>query len=267
MREHHATWTPVEEKPVEQDMVTVELATADEDGTIPKGKEYHLVLGGGQAIPGIEELIMSLRPGETAEQPVRWPDDFPDEAQRSATKVVRVTLRDVKRKSMPELDDALARAVGEFESVEALRATVRTDLEAEAKREADAEVRQKIMDEIIGANPFEVPPSWVNHMITAYSEAYQVPEAEREQFGSRFRQMAERQVRRDLVVDLLAERESLTATEGEIDDHVAALAGRRGMDVGKLYASLQKAGRLKELERGITEDKVFTWLLSQNVVE
>jgi FKBP-type peptidyl-prolyl cis-trans isomerase (trigger factor) len=69
------------------------------------------------------------------------------------------------------------------------------------------------------------------------------------------------------VVDLLAERESLTATEGEIDDHVAALAGRRGMDVGKLYASLQKAGRLKELERGITEDKVFTWLLSQNVVE
>jgi trigger factor len=267
MREHRATWAPVEEKPAEQDMVTVELATADDDGTMPEGKEYRLVLGGGQAIPGIEELVMSLRPGETSEQPVRWPDDFPDETQRSATKTVRVALRDVKRKSLPDLDDAFAREVGEFESVDMLRTAVRTDLEAEAKREADADVRQKLIDEIIGANPFDVPPRWVNHMITAYSEAYQVPESEREQFASRFRQMAERQVRRDLIVDLLAERESLTATEGELDDHVADLAVRRGTEPGKLYASLQKAGRLKELERGLTEDKVFKWLLSQNTVE
>lgn len=267
MREHRATWAPVEEKPAEQDMVTVELATANDDGTIPEGKEYRLVLGGGQAIPGIEELVMSLRPGETKEQPVRWPDDFPDETQRSATKTVRVTLRDVKRKSLPDPDDAFAREVGEFESFDALRAAVRTDLEAEAKREADADVRQKVIDEIIGANPFDVPPSWVNHMITAYSEAYQVPETEREQFAARFRQMAERQVRRDLIIDLLAERESLTATEGELDDHVAELAVRRGTEPGKLYASLQKAGRLKELERGLTEDKVFKWLLSQNTVE
>jgi trigger factor len=267
MREHRATWAPVEEKPAEQDMVTVELATANDDGTMPDGKEYRIVLGGGQAIPGIEELVMSLRPGETSEQPVRWPDDFPDETQRSATKTVRVTLRDVKRKSLPDLDDAFAREVGEFESVDTLRTAVRTDLDAEAKREADAEVRQKLIDEIIGANPFDVPPSWVNHMITAYSEAYQVPEPEREQFAARFRQMAERQVRRDLIIDLLAERESLKATEGELDDHVAELAARRGTEPGKLYASLQKAGRLKELERGLTEDKVFKWLSSQNTVE
>jgi trigger factor len=267
MREHRATWMPVEEKPVEQDNVTVELATANDDGTMPEGKEYRLVLGGGQAIPGIEELVMSLQPGETVEQPVKWPDDFPDEAQRSSTKTVRVTLRDVKRKSLPDLDDAFAREIGEFDSVESLRAAVRADLESEAKREAESDVRQKIMDEVIGANPFEVPPSWVNHMITAYSEAYQVPESEREQFAARFRQMAERQVRRDLVIDLLSERESLAATEGELDDHLAELAARRDTDVGKLYASLQKAGRLKELERGLTEEKVFKWLLSQNTVE
>lgn len=268
MREHKASWTPIEEKPAEQDMVTVELATADEDGTIPEGREYRLVLGGGQAIPGIEELVMTLQPGQTAEQPVKWPDDFPDETQRSQTKMVRVTLRDVKRKSLPALDDDFAREMGEaFDSIVALRAAVRTDLEAEAKREADADVRHKIIDEILGANPFEVPPSWVNHMITAYGEAYQVPEGERQQFAERFRQMAERQVRRDLVIDVLAERETLAATEAELDDHIAEQATRRGTDPGKLYASLQKAGRLKELERGITEEKVFKWLLAQNTVE
>jgi trigger factor len=248
-------------------MVTVMLSTADDDGTIPEGKEYRLILGAGQAIAGIEELIMTLTPGETVERPVKWPDDFPDEAQRSKTKMVRVTLADAKRKTLPDLDDAFARELGEFDSVEALRTAIREDLNAEAIREADADVRQKLIDEIIGANAFDVPPSWVNQMVSAYIEAYQVPEAERDAFAQRFRAMAERQVRRDLIIDTLAEREKLTATESELDDRVAELAARRSMDVGQLYASLQKAGRLRELERGITEEKVFKFLLDQNTVE
>lgn len=267
MREQRATWTPIEDKPAEQDMVTVMLATADDNGQVPEGKEYRIILGGGQAIAGIEELIMTLKPGETAERPVKWPDDFPDEAQRSKTKTVRVTLADAKRKALPDLDDAFARELGEFDSVDALKSAVREDLTADATREADAEVRQKLIDEIIGANAFDVPPSWVNQMVSAYIEAYQVPESEREPFAQRFRAMAERQVRRDLVIDTLAEREKLTATESELDDRVADLAKRRGTDVGQLYASLQKAGRLKEIERSVTEEKVFKWLLDQNTVE
>jgi trigger factor len=79
--------------------------------------------------------------------------------------------------------------------------------------------------------------------------------------------MAERQVRRDLIIESIAEKESLAATEGDLDDKVTELAGKRGVEVGQLYASLQKAGRLKELERGITEDKVFKWLFEKNAVE
>jgi trigger factor len=267
LREQRANWAPIEDKPAEQDMVTVMLATADDDGKIPEGREYRLVLGGGQAIPGIEELIMTLKPGETVERPVKWPDDFPDEAQRSKTKLVRVTLADAKRKSLPDLDDSFARELGEFDSVDALRKAVREDLTNNATREADAEVRQKLVDEIIGANPFPVPPSWVSQMVAAYIEAYQVPEGEREPFAQRFRAMAERQVRRDLVIETLADREKLAASESELDDRVAELASRRGTDVGQLYASLQKAGRLKEIERSITEEKVFKWLLDQNTVE
>jgi trigger factor len=267
MREQRATWAPISGQPAEQDMVTVMLATADDEGVIPEGKEYRIVLGGGQAIPGIEELIMTLKPGETAERPVKWPEDFPDETQRSKTKTVRVTLADAKRKSLPELDDAFARELGDFDAVDALRKAVREDLTTEATREADADVRQKLIDEIIGANAFDVPPSWVNQMVGAYIEAYQVPENERQNFSQRFRAMAERQVRRDLIIDTLAEREKLTATESELDDRITELAARRGADVGQLYSSLQKAGRLKELERGITEEKVFKWLLDQNTVD
>jgi len=267
LRDQRASWTPVTEKPQPTDMVTVLLSTADESGALPEGKEYRLVLGGGQAIPGIEDLIMRLAPGETAEESVRWPDDFPDESQRGKSKPVRVALQEVKRKSLPPLDDAFAREVGDFESLDALKAAVRADLQSHAEREADAAVRQQLIDQIVQANTFDVPPSWVNQLVDGYMKAYQVPEAERERFAAEFRPVAERQVRRDLIIDSVAESEKLAASEADIDERVAEVAQKRSADAGQVYASLQKAGRIKEIERAITEEKVFKWLLSRNTVE
>lgn len=267
LRDQRANWAPTEEKPAPGDMVTVMLATAEEGGEIPEGKEYRIVLGGGQAIPGIEELIMKLTPGKSVEDKVKWPDDFPDEAQRGKTKPVRVALQDVKRKQLPDLDDAFSREVGDFESLDALTAAVRKDLESHAERDADASVRQQIVDQIVQANAFDVPPSWVNQLVDSYMKAYQIPEEERERFTAEFRPIAERQVRRDLIVDTIAEREKLKASEEEIDERVADVARKRNAEPGQVYASLQKAGRLQEIERAITEEKVFKWLLDRNTVE
>jgi len=256
----------VEEKAREGDMVTVQLATSEDDGSFPAPREYRLVLGGGQAIPGIEELVMDLTPGATVEKPVKWPDDFPDEAQRGKIKPVRVTLEDVKRKAVAPLDDAFAREVGDYDSLDALTATVRTDLEEHAKRDADAAVRQQLIDNMVSANPFDVPHAWVASLLEAYVKAYQVPADEGERFATEFRPVAERQVRRDLIVETLAEREKLKATEADIDEKVAEMAAKRNADVSQVYMSLQKAGRLKEIEQAITEDKVFAWLLGRNEV-
>ncbi|HEY8174124.1 MAG TPA: trigger factor, partial [Gemmatimonadaceae bacterium] len=267
LRDQRASWAPVTEKPAPGDMVTVLLATADDNGELPEGKEYRIVLGSGQAIPGIEELIMRLDAGKTVEEAVRWPDDFPDEAQRGKSKPVRVTLQDVKRKSLPDLDDAFSREVGDFESLEALRSSVRKDLESHAEREADAGVRQQIIDQIVQANAFDVPPSWVTQLVDGYMKAYQIPEEERERFTAEFRPVAERQVRRDLIIDTIAEKEKLKASEADVDERVAEVAAKRNAEPGQVYASLQKAGRLQEIERAITEEKVFKWLLERNTVE
>lgn len=266
IREQRATWTPVEEKAAPGDMVRVQLTTADDNGEFPEAREYPLVLGAGQAIPGVEELIMELKAGENLERPVRWPDDFPDESQRGVTKPVRVELLEVKRKALPALDDAFAREVGDFESLDALQTTVRKDLEEHASREADAGVRQQLVDQIAEANPFKIPTSWVKQLIDGYMNAYQVPEEEREKFAVEFRPVAERQVRRDLIIDTLAEREGLKATESDIDERVADVASKRGADAGQVYAQLQKAGRLREIEQSITEDKVFNWLKERNEI-
>ena len=263
VREQRAAWAPVEDKPAPGDMVTVVLADADDNGAIPEGKRVSLVLGAGQAIPGIEELIMEARPGETVERPVKWPEDFPDEAQRSKTKTVRVTLQDVKRKTLPELDDAFAREVGDFDSIDALKKAVRDD--SKPMRSARR-------------SPRSARSCSRNHRCQPVRRPAELGEPAR---GCvRERVSDSRMARRNaspgvppdggasgaprLVIDTVAERESLTATEAELDDRIARRRRSADADPGQLYASLQKAGRLKELERGITEDKVFKWLMTEH---
>jgi trigger factor len=267
LRDQKATWAPVEERPREGDMVKVLLATPENDvDEMPEGRPYNLVIGGGQAIAGIEELIMELTPGETKQRVVKWPDDFPDETQRGQSKRVRVTLQEVKRKSAPALDDAFAREVGDFDSLAALTEAVRKDLQDHAARDADALVRQSLLDQIGEANPFDVPPSWVTRMIDAYMQAYQIPAEQRTQFAGEFTAVAEKQVRRDMLIDALAEQNQLVATEKDVDERVAKVAEQRGTNPGQVYTSLQKAGRLPEIERSITEEKVFAWLTARNDV-
>ena len=266
LREQKADWAPVEDKPAPGDMVTVMLATADADGSLPEGKEYRLVLGGGQAIAGIEELIMETALGGTTERQVRWPEDFPDESQRGATKLVRVLLTDVKRKSLPALDDAFAREIGDFDTVQILRDAVRADMGEHSKREAEADVRGQIIDQIVEANPFDVPKAWVMQLVEGYMQMYGVPDAEKGRFTQEFVPMAERQVRRDLIIDTIAERESLTASASAVDARIEELAKARNVDPGQVYAQLQKSGRLQEIERELTEGLVFGWLLEKNPV-
>jgi trigger factor len=265
LRDQKAVWSPVEsDRPMSGDKVSVALAVADENGVMGDAHDYPLELGKDNAIPGIEELIMEARPGETVERPVKWPEDFPDEAQRGQTKTVRVTLKEVKRKTSPDLDDAFAREVGDFDSIDALRDAVRKDLAAHVARESDSQMRSQLLDQIVEANPFDVPPTWVRQLVDSYGQAYNIPEEDRPRFAQEFRPIAERQVRRDLVVDTIARDQNLRATEADVDERVNQMATERGVQPGQLYSALQKAGRLSELEHQITEERVFTWLLEKN---
>jgi trigger factor len=266
LRRQRGAWVPVDgERPKPGDMATVDLATIT-DGTAGEDHEYRVVIGEGQAIPDVEEQIMQRLPGESAEADVRFPDDFPDETKRGTTRRVRILLKDVKRQELPVLDDAFAREVGDFDSLAALLKAVREDLEMNARREADAEVRRQLMEQIVKANDVPAPSGLVNRLIGAYAKAYSVPDERLEAFAGEFRTLAESQVRRDLVMDHVARAQGLRATEEEIDDRVAEVAKRRNAPVGEVYSQLQKSGQLKELEQRITEDKVWEHLLSQSTI-
>jgi trigger factor len=267
MQTQKASWLPVEDaQPSNGQMVSLDIATV-EDGAVGEKRPYQIVLGSGNAIPELEEQIMTMTPGETKQAQVRYPDDFPDETKRGQSRSVEITLRDVKRQELPELSDAFAREVGDFDSMDALRQAVRDDLEAHAAREADADVRRQLIEEVITANGLEAPPAMVQRALSAYAQSYGVPDDQLERFTTEFRPVAERQVLLELIIDHVSEQESLVATEEDVDRRIEEIAARRDTEPGKVYASLQKANQLREIERGITEEKVFAHLLAQSTID
>src|SRR5437773_1695739 len=172
----------------------------------------------------------------------------------------------------PKLKDLVhvtiaAREGGDFDSLDALKHAIREDLERDAEREADAKVRADLIEQIVAANRVVAPKPLVERALWVFAQAYGIPEDRMSQFAAEFRPVAEAQVRRDLVLDYVVEQQGLEATEAELDRRIQELAERRGMPAEQLYASLEKAKRLRDVERSITEEKVFAFLLSQSTVE
>lgn len=265
LREQRAPWVPAEGRAKPGDLVEAHITNLDEGDA--QAEPVRFVLGQGRAVPELETRLMELEPGATWEGPVRFPEDHPDEAKRGQSRRLRVTLDEVKRQAVPELTDDFAREVGSFDSVAALRGAVRADLEAEAARDADAKVRAELIDQIAAANNVAVPPSLLERALHAYAHAYGIPEDQHGRFAAEFRPVAEAQVRRDLIIEAIADRAGLHATEAAVGARVADIAARRGETPAAVRASLEKAGRLRELERAITDDSVYAHLLGQSTVD
>jgi trigger factor len=273
LREERALWRPLEEgSPTPGQQVTVELTNLDEEGSSPR--PYRFVVGEGEAIPEVEEAIVSLGVGEEGDFEVRFPDDFPEEARRGESQRLHIRLTGRADREMPELDDAFAASVGDFETLEELRARVREDLIADTGRRAEAEVRGQLVSQIVEASPFELPPSMVarylDHMTGHGREDGHEHSPEEEERISRMRELllpqAEFALRRHLVVERLADDAGLRATQDDIDERVEALAEKHGVSPREAWLELERSGQLQALEAEITEDKVFEHLIASNTV-
>jgi trigger factor len=181
---------------------------------------------------------------------------------------MHIRMVEVKTPEYPDLDDEFAQGLGDFDDLAALRARVREDLEKEAAREAERGVRMQLVQQIIEANPFDVPQS----MVQSYLERV-MPEREggdAAQLQAMRQQMwpaAAQALKRMLVLERVAELEALRATPAELDARIDELTARLGRPRGEILAQLRKSGRLDELEQEITEDKVFDYLKSLSEVQ
>jgi trigger factor len=256
VRGEQAVWEPVERQPEEGDLVSVRIGPAD--GAESDSHAYRFELGSGQAIADVEEAIRTLAPGESGEFEVSFPDDFDDEELAGRRRTLRIELADVKRRELPPLDDELARSVGDFETLEALRTAVRDDVRRHAEQEAEDTVRQRILDSIAEANPFEVPGAMVEQYLDRIIQAPEEADAERvREARDQIYPGAERQIRRQLILDRLLEEGAYDATDEELEAKLAEMAERRGVEVQNLRRKLNREKQMERLRRQMAVDKLF----------
>jgi trigger factor len=207
--------------------------------------------------------------GASGEFTIQFPGEPGPEGPAPEERRLKIHLDSRKRLELPPLDDSLARAAGDFQTLDELRARVHEDLLAEARREEEARLRALLVEQILAANHFEVPESMVDQFVrSALGDPKEIPAERFAEAKEHLRPRAIQAVKRFLVVSEVAESRSLRATEEELDARIEELAERARTNPSDLYARLQKAGQLEQLEREITERKVFDFLKGEsNIIE
>lgn len=268
LREQNASWSPVEEgTPDVGDRAKVEITPLQqgEDEPTPEPREYDVVLGAGEILEDIDQGIRTLEPGDEGEFVIDLPEQAEGEEDEHR---VRIRLISAERPELPEADDAFAKEVGGFDSLDDLRARVRQDLAAEAERESDREVRRQLIQRVLEANPFDAPPSLVDQYVESLLQA--PDDADPEELSAakqQARPVAEQAVRRMLVIDRVAELESLHPTQEDLDQRVQEIAAENDMEPAEVRRQLAQSGRLQALQSDLMEKRVFDYLKSLSTIE
>jgi trigger factor len=269
LRDQNGVWKPQEEGEAQDgNLVTLEMQPLKDGEPSAESRPYEIVLGDGEAVPDVEAAIRTMSVGETGDFTITFPEDFQDEERRGQQQQVRISLLARKIKELPELTDEFAKSLGEFQDLEDLRAKVRKDLEREAESQAESVVRGQLMENLLEANPFQVPRSMVDRYVSSFlGDTSKLDPEVVTRTQESLRPEAEKVVKRILLVDRVAELQGLRATEDEVDERVQAIAEQNNAKPAQVYAQLQKAGDLEALERQITEHKVYDFLKSQSKVD
>jgi trigger factor len=226
--------------------------------------------------PGFDEQLLGLELGATKSFTLHYPADHPIGELANSDVSYTVTIHEVKRRQLPELDDELAKDLG-VESLEALRARVRGDLEREAQHAAEHELRSELMKQLAARLPFEAPQSLVERELDRRIEDVVRRLVEQrvdprkagvdwEGLRESQRDAARHSVAGVLVLDEVARREQLDPTDEEMEQEIARLAERTGRTVAAVRAALEKEGTLSHVYAGLRREKSIDFLMSRATI-
>jgi trigger factor len=272
MREQHAQFNSVERAAATGDLVVVDYTLAPDDHEPTRADGYHFLVGGGTVLPEIDAGVVGMKAGEEREVSLRFADDHRMEALRGKAGTARLKLGEVKEKILPALDDEFAKALGEFDTLDAVRAEVRRQLEARREAESRQALEDKIVDALLARHEFGVPDAMVMRQV-----AHQV-EHTRERLRRQgvdpagiqwdyakivgeLRPGAEKAVRRSLLLEAIAEKEEITASDADVDTEVEKFAQASQRPAPAVRRMMEKSGDLDALQHGLRERKTLDLLI------
>ena len=261
LQERMASLKPVEDRAVKPgDFVLMDLegSSAGEPIEGAQASDYMTEIGRGNLIPGFEEALEGVMRDEEKIFDVTFPDDYHAEELQGQPATFKVKVKEIKEKIVPELDDAFAADVSEFETMDDLRADVRQRLEAAAEAGAQREFRAAAVDKAVERATLNVPPAMVEREAHHLYHELEQNVGERgmtmevylgvlgktaEEVEEELHPQAELIIKRRLVLEAIAAKEALEVTDDELAEQVRKDAEALGRDHLQLLKDLRESGR------------------------
>ncbi len=276
VREQQATFTAVEDRPLQDG----DFAQVSFTGT-PKGDEttqpvsvdeVMVEIGGTNTVKEFSENLRGAKPGEEREFDVVYPQDFSDNRLAGKTFTYKVSVKAVKQKQLPELNDDFAKSVGDFADLNALKQRIRESIEAEKKHKAEHEAKDKIVEELVKRHEFPVPEALVEHQIDLRldrglralaaqgmrAEALKQMDFTRLRAGQR--ESALKEVKVSLILDRIAELEHIEVTDEDVSRELEIFAKQSSRPIEEVRARLTEDGALDRIRDRIRSEKTLDFL-------
>lgn len=265
-RERNARNIEVTDRPVKDGDMTVLDFEGFVDGVAfegGKGENYSLTIGSGAFIPGFEEQLIGAEIDKETEIHVTFPEDYQAEDLKGKDAVFKCTIREIREKELPELDDEFAGEVSEFDTLEEYKADVRAKLTETKEKEAKNLREEAVVEAIVKDSDMEIPEAMVEtrqkQMVDEFMQSitmqgltpeqyYQFTGASRERLIAQVKPQAEKRIRARLVLEAIAKAENITASEEDYEDELKVMAEAYQMEVDKVREMLpeRNAAQIKE---------------------
>ncbi|HEX3473817.1 MAG TPA: trigger factor [Kofleriaceae bacterium] len=226
-----------------------------------------------EPLPGMREALTGV-PLDTKDKQIEitLPDDYKDESIRGRTAQLTVTILEVRAKEVPALDDEFAKDTGKADTLDGLRAALRKELEDREREVIDREAREGVLRELIKANQIPVAGSLVERAVELqYARLRQMlgmkPERGNpglnDELRDKLRPASADEVRGQLLLEAIADKEGLTITDEELARHIEATARQRNVAPAKLRAEWQRDNRIDNVVYSLRQDKVLRFLVDK----
>jgi len=279
LQETYATIKDVEDpeyKTIQGDYVIVDVAS--EDNPELNRERMTVEAKGRSAMPGLDEAVMDMSVGQEKDLDIEFPDDHFMEDMRGKSAHVKITVSSIKHRELPELDDEFAKKARQgVEGMEELRKIIVEDLTERVEADSRSALERQIQDKLIEANPFDVPESLVrlqagmmiqgiSQRLTAQGIKLQDLYPDAKAFQDETMESAERLTRSSLIIEAVAKKHQIEATEEDVAQEIDKLAARYNMPSDVVSKGIEEKGGIDEMKYGIVEKKVFDYIIENSQV-
>ncbi len=243
-----------------------------------KAENYLLEVGSKRFVPGFEEQLIAMKKNKTEQIRIKLPDDYHAKNLAGEEVVFSVTLKNIKEKKLPEIDDKFIKNFDKYESLDDLKKDMKKTLEEENIARANSAFKSLIIEKLLEKNEFEVPQAFINrqvsYMIADTQRRMAMRGMKRDETPERYKELydhykdeAAKIVRTTLLLKNIGERESISVSDQEIEEKIRELAQLRGQNYDALKESLESGNMIEDIKNEILNTKVFDFIEDKAKVE